>query len=92
VSRLATREAAIAWIAANQFGRRNLDQSQKAGVAFRLEKELAAESKKRRAATLKQNQTTVPQIFAEREGGEAREKAAEMVGANRQYVSDAKKN
>jgi hypothetical protein len=28
------REAALAWIAANQLGRRNLDQSQKAGFGF----------------------------------------------------------
>jgi hypothetical protein len=56
-----------------------------------IEKQLAIEAKKCRAATLKQNQATVPQFFAEREKGEAREKAAEMVGANRQYVSDAKK-
>jgi hypothetical protein len=46
------------------------------------------EAKKRRAATLKQNQATVPERFPEREQGEGREKAAQMVGASLHYVSD----
>jgi hypothetical protein len=43
-----TREAAIAWIASNQLGRRNLTPSQRAALALELEKQLAVEAKKRR--------------------------------------------
>lgn len=49
-----------------------------------------AEAKSRRQSTLKQNQKSDTQKIAEREKGEAREKAAKVTGANRQYVSDAK--
>lgn len=45
----------------------------------------------RRAATLKQNQATVVEKFPQREQGRARDKAAEMIGANPHYVTDAKK-
>ena len=51
-------------------------------LALEIEKQLAAEAKKRRAATLKQNQATDRIILSEREKGRARDKAAEMVGAN----------
>jgi hypothetical protein len=60
-------------------------------LAAEIEKQLAAEAKKRRAATLKQNQTTVQESFPERDIRQARDKAAEMVGANPHYVTDAKK-
>ena len=41
------REAAIAWIVTNQLGRRNLTPSQRAALALEIEKQLAAEAKKR---------------------------------------------
>ena len=69
--------------------RRHLTPSQCAVVALDIERELADQAAKRRAATLKQSTATDPQIFAER--GEAREQAAHLAGTNRQYVSDAKK-
>jgi len=56
-----------------------------------LEKQLAEAAKLRRRATQNNNAgRAVPERFPEQEKGEAREKAAEMVGVNRQYVSDAK--
>jgi hypothetical protein len=85
------REQALAWIVANQLGRRNLTPGQKAPIGLELEKQLTVEAKKRQLATLKQNQSTVPQRIAEREKGEAREQAAAMLGINRQYITDAKK-
>ena len=85
-----TREAVIAWIVANQLGRRNLTPSQRAALALELEKQLAVEAKKRQQATLKQNQATERIILSEREKGRARDKAAEMVGASPAYVQQAK--
>jgi hypothetical protein len=83
-----TREAAIAWIVANQLGRRNLTPSQKAALALELEKQLAIEAKKKEAerkSTLQRiEKSPLPVVHAA-------EQAAKMVGANRQYVSDAKK-
>ena len=84
------REAAIAWIVANQLGRRNLTPSQKAALAVEIEKQLAVEASKHRAATLKQNQATVVATVPQREQGRARELAAEMVGVSPRYVQDAK--
>jgi N6-adenosine-specific RNA methylase IME4 len=72
--------------------RRHLTSSQLAVVALDIEKYLAEEAKQRQLATLKRGGTGPdPQIFADREMGEAREQAAAIVGTNRQYVSDAKK-
>jgi hypothetical protein len=83
-----TREAAIAWIVANQLGRRNLTPSQRAALALELEKQLAIEAKKKEAgrkSTLQKiEKSPLPVVHAA-------EQAAAMVGANRQYVSDAKK-
>jgi hypothetical protein len=78
------REAAIAWIVANQLGRRNLTPSQKAALALEIEKQLAAEAKKRQRMGKQK-------IAYPSDKGQAREKAAEMVSANPHYVTDAKK-
>jgi hypothetical protein len=69
-------------IVANQLGRRNLTPSQRAALALELEKQLSAEAKKRQQATLKQNQASVVAISPQREQSKARDKAAEMLGAN----------
>jgi hypothetical protein len=45
--------------ARRKFWHRNLTPSQRAALALEIEKQLAAAAKKRRAATLKQNQATV---------------------------------
>lgn len=86
------REAAIAWIVANQLGRRNLTPSQKAALALELEKQLAEAAKLRRRATQNNNAgRAVVEKFPPQEQGKARDKAAEMIGANPHYVTDAKK-
>jgi hypothetical protein len=59
-------------------------------LALEIEKQLAAEAGKHRAATLKQNQATDGIILSEREKGRARDKAAEMTGASPAYVQQAK--
>jgi hypothetical protein len=80
-----SREAAIAWIVANQLGRRNLTPSQKGPLGMELKKQLAAEAKKRRGM-----RTDLVATLPLSEFGKAREKAAEMVGASPRYVQDAK--
>ena len=45
---------AIDWIVANQLGRRNLTQSQRAALSLDLEKQLAAEAKKRQREAAKE--------------------------------------
>jgi hypothetical protein len=73
--------------AANQLERRNLTPSQKAALALELEKQLAAEAKKKEAERKKTFQKIEKSSFPV---VHAAEQAAKMVGANRQYVSDAK--
>jgi hypothetical protein len=72
---------------ANQLGRRNLTTSQRAALALELEKQLAIEAKKKEAerkSTLQKiEKPPLPVVHAA-------EQAAKMVGANRQYVSNAK--
>jgi hypothetical protein len=69
--------------------------SQKAALALELEKQLAREAKKRQrehAQTAPGRTGTLPEIFPEvSDKGEAREKAAHMLGANPHYITDAKK-
>ena len=80
-----SRVDALTWIAANQLGRRNLTLSQRAALAIELEKQLAAEAKKRQRLS-----NASKQKIAYSDKGQARDQAAEMLGVNRQYVSDAK--
>jgi hypothetical protein len=57
-----------------------------------LEKQLAAEAKKRQAPGRTAPGKTLVERFPEAsDTGEVREKAAKMVGANPHYVTDAKK-
>jgi hypothetical protein len=81
-----TREAAIAWIVANQIGRRNLTPSQRTPVGVELEKQLAVEAKKRRGMRTDLVEQVPPSDF-----GKARDKAAKMLGINPHYITDAKK-
>ena len=81
------REAALAWIAANQLGRRNLDQSQKGALAVRLEKQLAEAAKERMALGGKMKGKA---ILPDLQRGQARDKAAEIVGVSLRYVQEAK--
>jgi hypothetical protein len=80
-----------AFLAANQLGRRNLTPSQKGVLALEIEKQLAEAAKLRRRATqINTAGKAVVAKFPQQEQGKARDKAAEMVGANPHYVSDAK--
>jgi hypothetical protein len=67
-----SREDAIAWIAANQLGRRNLTPSQRAAFSPEWERQLAAEAKKR----LRLSNTSQARL-PDSEKGQARDKAAE---------------
>ena len=83
-----TREAALVWIATNQLGRRNLTASQKAALALEIEKQLAAETKKRMALGGKMKGKA---ILSDLQRGQARDQAAKMLGINPHYITDAKK-
>lgn len=72
--------------------RRHLTQSQKAVVALAVLPMLEEEARERKLATLKQGDAApVPAQMPERESGESREKAAELVGVSPRYVSEAKR-
>jgi hypothetical protein len=61
-------------------------------VSLELEKQLAAEVKKRRLATQNNNAgRAVQERIPEQGKGQARDKAAKMLGANPHYVTDAQK-
>ena len=66
--------------------RRHLTSSQCAALATDIEKVLAEEAKARQGA-----RNDITEIFPESRAGEARAQAAEIVGTNARYVSDAKK-
>lgn len=71
--------------------RRHLTSSQKSVVGLDILPHLEAEAKERQLATLKQNTADVEIIPPREHTGKARDIAAEMVGTNPRYVSDAKK-
>jgi aminoglycoside phosphotransferase len=81
-----TREAAIAWIVANQLRRWNLTPSQKGPLGMELEKQLAIEAKKRQRLN-NANRAILP----DSEKGKASEQAAKMLEINPHYITDAKK-
>jgi N6-adenosine-specific RNA methylase IME4 len=73
--------------------RRHLTSSQRAAIAVDILPMLEEEAKERQQLhgnTAPGRQSTLPQKFAEVNGGEAREQAAALLGTNRQYVSDIK--
>jgi len=71
--------------------RRHLTPSQLAAVGVEELPRLEDEAEKRKASTLKKGDKPVREIIPQREKGKATEKAAEIVGVNPRYVSDAKK-
>jgi hypothetical protein len=82
-----TREDAIAWIAVNQLGRRNLTPSQKAALAVELEKQLAAAAKLRRRATQNNDADwSVVVRLPQQEQGRARERAAASGERDRRVI------
>lgn len=80
------------WVVSINLHRRHLTASQRAAIGFEVMPLLEEEAKKRRASTLRQNSAaTDPEKVPEREKGESREKAAELVDVNPHYMSDLKK-
>lgn len=69
--------------------RRHMTKSQLSVVAANMLPLLEAEAKERQLSTLKHN--TDKEKIPERDKGQARDKAAAIVGVNPRYVSDAKK-
>jgi hypothetical protein len=82
---VSTRADAIQWIGANQLGRRNLTPSQKAAFGLAMEEQLAEEAKKR----LRLNNASKAELPYSQKG-QARDKAAEVVGVSPRYISEAK--
>ena len=80
------RGTAIAWIVANQLGRRNLTPIQKGVLTLEIEQLLAAEAKKRHRLN-----NASQAILPDSEKGQARDKAAEMLGINPHYITDSEK-
>lgn len=74
------------WVISKNLHRRQLSKSQAAAVAVEALPMLEAEAKKRQGT-----RTDIQQKVAGSELGQSRDVAAEMMGVNRQYVSDAKK-
>lgn len=81
------------YVVSLNLARRHLTASQKAAVAVDMLPMLEEEAAQRRNSTLKQNATVSQKIDerAEAEAGRASDRAAQLVGTNRQYVSDAKR-
>jgi N6-adenosine-specific RNA methylase IME4 len=76
----------VAFVVSLNLHRRHLTPSQLGFVALEVEKAEAELAKKRQGA-----RNDIVQQIAPSEMGKARDKAAESVGVNRQYVSDAKR-
>jgi hypothetical protein len=70
--------------------RRHLSASQLATVAVEALPLLEAEAAERRSATLKQNAVPDKEQIPYRDAGQARDKAAQLLGTNGRYVQDAK--
>ena len=82
----------IAWIVSKNLHRRHLTSSQAAACSLKAIPYFEEEARKRQLQELKQyrNEDTVPEIFPEREKGEAREQAAKAFNTNPRYIQDAK--
>jgi hypothetical protein len=83
---LSNRAEAKIWIIKNQRGRRNLNESQRAMLAVKLEAVYSEKAKENMGA-----RTDLGQDLGQGEGGRSAEKAAEDMGISHQTVSFAKK-
>lgn len=81
----------VAFVVSLNLKRRHLTPSQLAVVALDIEKYEAEEAKKRQATSTGGINPQLTEKIPEAEKGEAREKAAKLVGTNGHYVSDAKR-
>ncbi|MFZ3147775.1 MAG: hypothetical protein WA137_01895 [Methanothrix sp.] len=81
-----SRADAKVWILKNQRGRRNLDESQRAMLAVKLEAVYGEQAKERMGA-----RTDLGLNLGQSEGGRSADKAAKDMGVSHQTVSFAKK-
>jgi len=79
----------LSYVISKNLHRRHLTASQRAIMATDIKPLLEVEAKKRQLANLKQYADTVPEIFPEREAGEARDQAGDLFGVSGKYVSEA---
>ncbi len=79
----------ITYVISKNLHRRHLEAGQRAMIATDIKPMLEVEAKKRQLANLKQYADTVPEIFPEREAGEARDQAGDLFGVSGKYVSEA---
>lgn len=85
-----SRDAAKIWIIENQFGRRNLSSYDRAQLALQLEPLYAAEAKKRKLSTLRQNATDVPNSALRTDAGKTRDKVAQIAGVGHDTLRKVK--
>jgi len=76
----------VTFVVSLNLHRRHLNSSQRAVVTV----DILPEARERQLATLKQNTSVVEKIPQRSGQGKARTQAAEVVGTNERYVSDAK--
>lgn len=87
-----TGDSPAAYVVSLNLHRRHMDSGQKAAISVDFLPILEEEARSRQSKAGGDNRNrALNQKFDEAEKGQALDKAAEMFGTNRQYVSDAKK-
>lgn len=92
---LNSKTDALSYVISTNLHRRHLTRGQAAAAAAEAEvlrEQESAAAKVRQVATLKQgDKMPVPEIFPERDQGDARDKVGDAFGVSGKYVSDARK-